>query len=836
MKFDSPENSAVITRLIRYVVSCGDERAPDVSSLKKFLWLINAHPDLLAFGLVCKNLNKILHILNVLGLTNSDEFQYLNTWSDITSWVCNEEKTLGLEVSSTIALRPKSPKDQPLNHKGLGRHCLHAVLCNDHQEEALREKYSYLVGFFMLAYTKTIKDYVREDAYFSYSDSPHIPFPNTPYSASLALRSVSTESIPFMKKIRLDPSPEHLINDCADYCGSIEEGSDEETIGERIKAYGHFLAKAFRIENWIQRLRVARTNKKGSSANRARIPGYLLTPDILEDDEDDLHATSIQRSLSKPAKATRSGLHPDETTDDDDTLVFIEAPCTRSKKGSSRTAFAALGYARHTAMRNQVLSWQQNQLTMTQLCHLLKHCKENYELLISKNTWTQGDFLRAELISLVHIMLWTSSSVKRALKVCLVDDEQNVEELGLCTNNNSKKVPEWLLPAFQPDYVSEIEEDGVYTCIRGKQVRLPDVRRGSFFLLVTNQRKLRKIFSRDEDVYTKHLKDFLKEIGSSLKPLQLEKFLFNAVLQFTNNITMACEVTNRYHPLAGVRAFYSTISLTEVQDTYAAVVTDIANSVYKEMDSNFTPESYCHDGKRYHVGGQQRAKSDAVKNAITEIQNRIDPKKNETITDPAQFIEFHNYYTLYTILYFSYVTACRGIISPYIPLRNINLEKGLAALSDKEGREGNKSRLVWIPEQLISQITSYERHCQTTFVSLDKLRKSVAKKGQDCFFIRDNMRCEIVSPKSIESLMKSFLPLPANSNRKFMRMQLLENGCPQEIIDGYMGHWFYGEEPWGYFSSLSFADYVDELKKYLIPILENLIGFRAIGSPLLKCI
>lgn len=89
----------------------------------------------------------------------------------------------------------------------------------------------------------------------------------------------------------------------------------------------------------------------------------------------------------------------------------------------------------------------------------------------------------------------------------------------------------------------------------------------------------------------------------------------------------------------------------------------------------------------------------------------------------------------------------------------------------------------------------------------------------------------MVIRKDIQLLMAEFLHFPANVHRRFMRTTLLDRDCPPEVVDAWMGHWNTGQEPWGAMSSFSYGDFVEELRKHLVPVLDEL-GFVAIRSSL----
>ena len=93
--------------------------------------------------------------------------------------------------------------------------------------------------------------------------------------------------------------------------------------------------------------------------------------------------------------------------------------------------------------------------------------------------------------------------------------------------------------------------------------------------------------------------------------------------------------------------------------------------------------------------------------------------------------------------------------------------------------------------------------------------------------MKENLDAVEVRPSTLAPIMREFLPFPVNIHRRFVSSELLDAGCPPEIVSAWMGHWHRGEEPWGKFSSFSFHDFTNGLKLFLDPLLDEL-GFRAI--------
>ena len=224
--------------------------------------------------------------------------------------------------------------------------------------------------------------------------------------------------------------------------------------------------------------------------------------------------------------------------------------------------------------------------------------------------------------------------------------------------------------------------------------------------------------------------------------------------------------------------------------------------------------------KSIYVGSRLCPSYDAVKDAITKLKDKI----KDTVNPKSipEFIRHHNLFTLYAVWHFSFATACRAIVTPYLYLSEIDQESGLGCLADKDDGRGYKSRLIWLARQIIVQMQQYESHLSALRAQLP----SNAVMAAPCYFFQDEdpefyVPIE-VRPKTLQPIMADFLDYPANFHRRFLRNELLERGCPVEVVDAFMGHWKAGEEPWAVHSSFSFAGYCAELNAYLIPFLKDL--------------
>jgi hypothetical protein len=133
---------------------------------------------------------------------------------------------------------------------------------------------------------------------------------------------------------------------------------------------------------------------------------------------------------------------------------------------------------------------------------------------------------------------------------------------------------------------------------------------------------------------------------------------------------------------------------------------------------------------------------------------------------------------------------------------------------------------------MMEQLENHEQHCAailSDWRDLEIALESAKILGRHCFFLNKKGKLLNVRKKLIELTLAPYLPLPANFYRKFMRTNLAERQCSTEIIDTWMGHWDMGQEPWGNYSSFSGKEYILQLKKYLLPLLDE-IDWKPIKS------
>jgi hypothetical protein len=220
---------------------------------------------------------------------------------------------------------------------------------------------------------------------------------------------------------------------------------------------------------------------------------------------------------------------------------------------------------------------------------------------------------------------------------------------------------------------------------------------------------------------------------------------------------------------------------------------------------------------------------------IDELSDRNVDRANN-----AEIVRYHNLYVLFTVIYQSLSTSMRAITSPgalYLAWSRQNDGRPplRTALSDKDTEHDDKARLALISSNLAKQFAHFRTHeeyvgsqsaiwlqCQTT-----------GRRYRPFFALSDDLTIEPFTPSWIARALLDFTgyPIPANFHRAFLRTELLERGCPAEIVDAFLGHFIQGESPFGTFSTFDFQHYASQIEHFLKEIHDDL-GLRPVASRL----
>lgn len=833
----SPILSTAHLLLRREVVLAGF----DSEHLRNFLWLINAHDRLIALPRICENVLNILRLAEETWQASINEFDLLNQSVPILNWIVQNAVSLSCDIGVEFNRQPKDSHDHPVMNRGSSRHPLYTTLWNTCESAQLKNKFTLLQAHLLFAHTKQLLLGHDRDGYENYAGQKEWKgMLNSPYAASLAIRDIS--ELQYAETLSSLPAELDPIK-FASALASIPQ-IESSTLLKRIKDIEVFQQKAAGLRRWIRRTSSGGQGDGGSP----RITGYVeLSKQIRQqevlvgdmDDQDDSWGNLSQvMEIGLDYRQQQELLASDTLPEEFDIHELLLTGYISESHLSGGYAATGPAQARHIIMANQLFPWSFGQLTTSEVARALAECSDWVRHTFIKPSFQpKSDHIeKLEAICLIHIMLFTGSSFERARNLLVLSDTQLNESAALAFILNKSEYFTWRVRAIQPDYKTELSKGSDTERKRTDYFMLPDVAHtGIFIQLLLNAQtrqsenteqptttRANRLFRHRPETLRSNFKALLSTLDSTgrLTESKLSKFLFGRLLTETRgDICAASMIAGEEHLLSHVRLFYSVIQVDYLRRCYIKATQDVVKLLQAATGKEGkTTQILAAENRDRFVGSRLCPTRVAVEMAILNLKRDVMLAKQG-----GDFIRHHNLYSLLMVWRFAFSTACRAIETPYQALSEIDSESGIGLISDKDDGTGYKSRLIWLPAVTMSGMVQYEKHRSALLIKhLDiKLQENLP-----IFFLEKNRKGKLeavaVRPGTMQTIMEDYLSYPANFHRRFVRTELLERGCPTEVVDAWMGHWHTGEEPWAMFSSFGFQAYRDSLQLYLVPLLEKI--------------
>jgi len=355
--------------------------------------------------------------------------------------------------------------------------------------------------------------------------------------------------------------------------------------------------------------------------------------------------------------------------------------------------------------------------------------------------------------------------------------------------------------------------------------------------------KRRKLFNQSIEYYVRLLENFISETNQSygcrLTMGRIANCVFESIATAPgSDITYAMLITGRTSYLGANPLFYTATNSWMLNSIYQNTCKSIAKSARMELAGGkrrqtspvkFNPPYQMH-------GARIRPTCSEVASLQWHLSGKIEDAKS---LGP---IEVHNAMAIYTSAFINFATGYRAVGDASFHSNEIDYDTGFAVISDKDSVDEYHSRLVWIMDECIKQIQSYQAQLKAIleYASLklpnvykalsNELHGSIKDKARSIpgLFLIEGDKIVPLTPSAYESHFPSSYPFPANAHRHFLRSNLLEMGGPSDVVDAFMGHWENGQEPWASFSTLGAIDYRDIIKPMLTKLIVSRCGWNAI--------
>jgi len=853
----------------KILLKLAKEQDQDVGLLRDILFQILAHDHLEALPSAFRAIRKMLDLapeswnkdLNELGIID---------WRPLLDWVLDNETKLTKEIGPHFGKRANTTGKNPLLGSTLSDYPFYAVFCEIFPKRNA-DQFALLIGQFLIAHSYALRD--ESGGRLAYEGSIERPWKALPNGIEVAARAVrhyaEEKQANGKRKIEEEQKREEQKERINQELGELDlsvaperftfvlealPANEVQSLQDERETLIGFLDKAYGVKDWVER---TEGGGGGGGGGGKWIGGSIFTSrihlgDSIQFDEGDdladqwgeIDIVTTRTGTHRERKALLdSDLSPEED-DSEEYTVLSHLECKDTQKGLGTLARIAKAKNRHLEKSNQKLPWDYLGLAVEEIAQLRLCLQKQIQSLNKQPIINLEQQVKAEVIVLIHVMLWAGIPAKDAanIKVRFGEALLAIDEVSIYCPVEGEPCC-WEIPAYRPPYKSIVDSTQ-------NQLREPA---SSFYLPcwawlsrhIHAVLGARGVGKKEVPLFKTPSKQLLSDLDKWLKHYdpdgrvnqsRIANTIWENMALHYGDATMASCTTGRSNHLAKVRIFYTSASVKYLQIAYEKVIHEMssvalaATHLDLPLGKTWMPDMSL-EAKAVSVGARACPTADAVKNLFTQLV--ADIRLAQKYADLAGYIRFHNLFTLYVLQYFAYSTTCRAIKTPYLDLEQIDVGRGLAALTDKDDGTHHKSRLVWLPEKLILQMQSYATHLQRVRERWTKHRRKRILQSP-CFFLDDEGDPVEARPKEIEKLLKSYLNVKANTHRRFLRTELIERGCLPEVVDACMGHWIIGEAPHGQFSSFDFGRYIEILKVALQKLHADIGLQTVIHSPLVR--
>lgn len=364
----------------------------------------------------------------------------------------------------------------------------------------------------------------------------------------------------------------------------------------------------------------------------------------------------------------------------------------------------------------------------------------------------------------------------------------------------------WLLKVANVRRAKRMTQDVLEQCrVVESHIKIPDEFGLANFLQEQHKEQLEKkevgrIFKKKLPEYRRILNALLRLLPDSnrLNEHKIANFLPAHITHQTADIAVTILSTGQYLPLGKTLLHYSAPSPSYLESVRHKVWGDLCDDV--SLPSFIKSEAAKLPVVNTLSVSPLCPTLGSIIKMVKESKSAIKSAK-----DSGEILNVHNMMTYYTAQMFAYGTGVRAICSPLACLTAFDSATKTVVISDKDGDDFYNSRLCILPKLVCQQLEAYQKHVEqlkntTYFLAINK---NSLIDITDYFYLDKDLHSVEIKPSLSFELQASFLNLPMNTNRRFIRTYLMQKGVRGELINAFMGHWGAGQEPWGKFSTCS---------------------------------
>jgi hypothetical protein len=521
---------------------------------------------------------------------------------------------------------------------------------------------------------------------------------------------------------------------------------------------------------------------------------------------------------------------------DDEEQVLVSLAC--SAHGSQRDqVMVAIGFAHKRAVLNQHLPIRYELMTLGEVASAMRTLGDAV-----KETSHKLPYRKAAAMGI--LMYWTGSDLERIRNLIVVPPGAHVADdvdiaYFLADNTWRIRVPIYKAKRKVPDGVASLCRPW------GEHLRLPDLWSAHTFIrMIAEKRetedegKIYKPFDgHNQKTYGKALNTIFEyqrsRQGKRITPARLGNDLFLRLLSWSDPVN-ALLITGKWHSSVSTARHYSTPSVKHLATLYREMAVGLVEKIRQEQYGDRPELASLPELPEEVLSRPNLGVGAAYCPSVAEVKGLLQ-RTTEALQRESRPLEYNNLYSIYTALVIGYCTGYRAVRDICLDESRRDPISQWAWISDKNDEKGSHTRRVYLAPVLEEQLKAYEAHRRVVLASWESHYPRVMRPEDEelpyLFLVNERRRrfVPVSSATMVGPLNELEYPLPLNANRKFLRTELSERGCPIDVLSAFMGHWSLGQEPHGNYSCLSPRHERRQLEKYLVPLLDE-IGVKCIHS------
>jgi hypothetical protein len=854
--------------------TAAEEDGVDVGSLRRLLWLMNAHPRLVAHLRVFENLRSLLAspvfvaARDWAGTWTTD----IPAWIDICCWIAGKGDVLaGMPGLELFRRAPEHERHHPHFNLGISRHGIVGALWNCHEassepaptedDRRMGSAYHDLQAHALAAYIDSRFRLSSLDFYEGYDglhERPIAPIPSATVSPVIREFSLSKYAPALLRLPRTNSTMEFATR-CMDIGAAFTEleAAEARYAKRALDTLKRYLRVFRKIHGGWRPTRGTRWGRH-YGGGRARRPGFIqYAPGVFErrseslDDDGGLQLGS-EISFDQDADdelLERAGISPAESMEP--CLELVDA------KELQRRFLAYQWQLRAITGQAQRHRFAYHRLTSPDLRDFWTATGRQIDSFF-RNAIAPGDAVaRVEAALALRLSLAFGQTLDTVigLRVRWLPHggllSQEVTDAGTdpalligapsAGSLDGAQLVGLLLPGIGPDYRVDLSPE------------LEDIDREFTGVFVLNDylgvgedllQVLRRVPRPDGRLWQstatrlkRQAQAIIGELDDRITPGRIARTLQDWVFDATGDHTLAWIVTADQSRRNEPRMYYTRHTVARIDEVHHRVSRRLAKIVGVR-----TPERM--DALPNHdatVGARFVLDFWACRQLVEQLTTSLSDR-NLDRDDSKTFVEYHNRYVLYLILLQGLTTATRVLARPdelIVAWRKAGSpvkEPLLVSISDKDTLANSKARLGVVTRALAMQFANFEAHA-AHLESIWWMRPQVDLAKREfgpIFLITGDLRVAPVTVTWLTGALHEWTgyQVPSNFHRAFLRSELLLRGTSPEIIDAFLGHANVGESPADPLSTFDYTLYLERLGDAVEGIAEEL-GLRAVESRLI---